>query len=238
MGFFFSKFEDLEVVFIKKSVKMKNDNNNFTGGRLQIIGNDSLLIGSIPEGSIDDIRLDIRPENRLALSVPVEGHSRADSGQRQNVIRLAAGVERIHPQFRFLREYQQFRGARRARPVVGRQQQQSGRTETRPAGSVGQAEVRASAVVASAAVGVVGLAQRMDAVDVHGEVQVGADGPHVVARQLVGLLDAFRVPIRPENRIFEDADGKRMRQSAIHHSTTSTSIQFHTFNYICNKFIN
>ena len=92
--------------------------------------------------------------------------------------------------------------------------------------------MRAAAVVASAPVGVVGLPERVDAVDVHGEVEVGADGANVAARQLVGLLDAFRVPIRPENRVLEDADGERVRQPAIHHSATPRSIQLDTFDDI------
>ena len=93
----------------------------FTSRRFQIIGDDSLLMGSVPEGSINDIRFDIRPEDGLALTVPIQGHGRADSGERENVIRLTAGVQRIHPQFRLLREDEQLRGARRARPIIGRQ---------------------------------------------------------------------------------------------------------------------
>ena len=84
-----------------------------------------------------------------------------------------------------------------------------------------------------AAVDVVGLPQRMDAVDVHRKVQIGADGAHVLTVEFVGLVDALRVPVGPEDGIFEDADGERVPQSAVHHPAPPRPVQTHAFDDVC-----
>ena len=57
-----------------------------------------------------------------------------------------------------------------------------------------------------------GLPLRVQRVDVHGEVQLVADDLLVLARELVGAVDALGVPVRPVQAVLEHRDGKRVRE--------------------------
>lgn len=49
--------------------------------------------------------------------------------------------------------------------------------------------------------------------------------PNIVARQFIGLVNAFGVPIGPKERILKDGNGERMRQSSFHHFSPTGSVQ-------------
>ena len=113
--------------------------------------------------------------------------------------------------------------------------------------------MRTSAAVTTATVDVVGLPQRVHAVNVHREMQIRPDGPWVsknvklnllstwfllytyfdikktlpdiMPSQLVGLMYAFGMPVSPKERVFKDGDGKRVRQPTFHHPPAAGSIQ-------------
>lgn len=54
--------------------------------------------------------------------------------------------------------------------------------------------------------------------------------PDIMSSEFIGLVDALRVPVGPKERILEDGNGERMRQSAFHHSPPSGSVQPDAFN--------
>ena len=55
----------------------------------------------------------------------------------------------------------------------------------------------AAAIVGAALVASRGLSLWMEGVDVHGEVESVPDCLHVVSVELIGAIDALRMPVRP-----------------------------------------
>ena len=53
----------------------------------------------------------------------------------------------------------------------------------------------------------------MQRVDVHGEVQLVAYDLLVLARELVGAVDALGVPVRPVQAVLEHRDGEGVGQA-------------------------
>jgi hypothetical protein len=91
------------------------------------------------------------------------------------MIDFAADVERKESQFRFLGENQQFARLACASAAVGRDQLQSGRAGARVTRTIGQTKMGAAAAITAAPIHVFRLSQWVDAVNVHGEMQIG---PH------------------------------------------------------------
>ena len=71
----------------------------------------------------------------------------------------------------------------------------------------------AAAPVALTAVEPGGLALGVEGVDVHGVVQAVAHCLDVVPAELVGLVDALRVPVRPVQFVLKHRQGKRVGQA-------------------------
>ena len=148
-----------------------------TGGRFQIVSDDGLLIGAVPERTIDDIRFDISVKNGLRGSVPVEGDGRANASQRQDIIRLSAHVQRENPKFRFLSEYQELGGSVRAGLSAWLNQFKPRWTGTSVTRSIGQTKVRTSAAITSTSVRIIRLPQRVNTVNVHGKMKICSHRP-------------------------------------------------------------
>lgn len=154
-----------------------------------------MLIGTVPEGAIDDIRFYIGVKDGLRRSVPVEGDSRTYASQRQYIIRLSTNVQREDPQFRLLSENQELSGSIGAGFSTRLNELKTGRTGASVSRSVWEAEMRTSSTVTTAPVRVFGLPQRMNTVNVHGEVQIRSYRPDVLACEFVGLMYRLRVPL-------------------------------------------
>lgn len=86
-------------------------------------------------------------------------------------------------------------------------------TEAREGDVVRQAEVRAATVVALTAIGVVGLALRVVAVDVHGEVEPRVHRSEATARDFISRGYALHVPVRPVHEILKHSQREWMRQT-------------------------
>ena len=91
------------------------------------------------------------------------------------MIDFATDVERKQSQLRFLGENQQFSWLTCASAPVWRDELQSGRAGARVTRTIGQTKMGATAPITAAAIHIFRLSQRVNAVNVHGEMQIGPD---------------------------------------------------------------
>lgn len=93
-----------------------------------------------------------------------------------------------------------------------------------------ETEVAAAPVVGPTSVTpTCGLSLRVQCVYIHGEVQLVSDDLLVLARELVGTVDALGVPVCPVKAILKYRDGKWMGQALADDGLTVPSIQVSSF---------
>jgi len=82
----------------------------------------------------------------------------------------------------------------------------------------------AAAVVAEAAVWVVGLALGVVAVDVHGEVETRVHRPETGTRDFVGRGNALRMPVRPVHKVLEHSQREWMWKTFANYLKNTTQL--------------